>query len=157
MEKLFCSDRSVITEPRGTELVFFGWGPAQVIPSFCFGWKTIPLCFLRFPHLLRPHFPLPSSHGEAVWLSRARAGAMWGITALCGGAKCADFQRIPPSLQSAALNQSSVTGQLWKAVKKVRGSSCLPHRGVTALALADLHLRWCSLGEAVTGFCCSVP
>lgn len=102
VEKLVCSDRSVVTEPWGTELVFFGWDPAQVTQSFCFVWKTL------FPYVsYNPHISIDLISHCLPLVVKQFDCHMHGqvlcrrITASCVGVKCTDFQRIPPSFESA--------------------------------------------------------
>lgn len=104
MGKLVYSDRSVLTELWGTELVFFGWDSAQVTQFFCLILKnSIPLCFLRFPHLQWPHCSLPSSRGETVWLSHAWADAMWRDHSLLCGHKTHRLSKDPTFIWTSLL------------------------------------------------------
>lgn len=144
MEKLFCSNSSLVTEPWGAELVCFGWSQHRSPSLSVFSEKKIyALMFLTIPTFPLTLLPLPSSHGETVWLAHTRAGATWRhYSLMCGS----EMQRpLEDHLNQLALKYSSVTGQLWKAAREVRGPSyfLLLPRDVTALALVGMcEIMW---------------
>lgn len=102
MGKLVYSDRSVLTELWGTELVFFGWDSAQVTQFFCLILKTL------FPYasydshissgLIAHCLPLVVKQFDCLMHGQMLCG---GIIASCVVTKRTDFQRIPPSFEPA--------------------------------------------------------